>query len=385
MVKGRDIIIFGDDWGRFPSTIQHIGMVLAKSNRILWIGSLGLRKPTFSYKDFLRMKEKCLGVFLNQKHIDSENPTSVTELHPFVLPFHDFNAVRNFNDYSLKKKITREIDILGFKRPILITSSPVVAGLVGRLGETSSHYVCLDDYSSFAGAFNCLSEMESLLLKKVNSCFAVSQMLQQTRKPEHGESYFLPQGVDIRHFSDSMTQSRPLYDNIKRPVIGFFGLLAPWINIELIVKCAKIYRNATFLIIGKAATDISIFSEISNILYIGEIPYEELPAYAQCFDVGLIPFDINKLTLASNPLKLLEYMAMGLPIVSTDLPEVGKFSDFIFVAKNDDEFISFIAKALEDNNTASNAMRKKIASEFSWQSVTERISEVVLSVEQRAL
>ncbi|MCX6149371.1 MAG: glycosyltransferase [Ignavibacteriales bacterium] len=380
MISNRDIIIFGDDWGRFPSTIQHIGKVLSKTNRILWIGSLGLRKPELKLKDLKRVFEKVSNLF-ERKNIESEK-LPVIELHPFVLPFHDFEFVRKLNKKFIISSIRKKISELKFQNPILITSSPIIADLIGEFNESSAHYFCLDDYTLFDGAFKSLLILEKQLLGKVDSCFSISDVLMKSRIPKSGKSYFLPQGVESGHFTSASIEIPNEIKNLKKPVIGFFGLLAPWINIDLICKSACNYPEYTFLIIGKPATDISQFDEIKNLKFVGEIPYKELPAYAKVFDVGLIPFKVNELTIAANPIKLLEYLSMGIPVVSTDLPEAAKFKDYIFIAKDDKEFINQIQTAVLDNQPIRNKARMIEAEKYSWQSITENISKSILEIEK---
>jgi len=121
--------------------------------------------------------------------------------------------------------------------------------------------------------------------------------------------------------------------------------------------------------------------QFQNFFYLGEIKYSILPNYASLFDLGLIPFEVNELTIASNPLKLLEYMSMGIPVLSSDLPEVRKFKDLVFIAKDDNEFVELIKRSIEDNLPGRNRKRIEKAQEFSWKSIAERISAIIKKTE----
>lgn len=375
MIKNRNIIVFAEDWGRFPSTTQHIGKELLKYNRLIWVGSLGHRKPEFSVYDLFRVLEKILNLF-KKKEINTNN--NLVVIHPFIIPLHDFKFVRKINNYLIKKKINKALKANNFSNPILITSTPLIENILGELGESSSHYFCLDDYSKFKGAFNSLIEIESLLLKKITSVFSVSEKLLANKIPTSGNNFHLPQGVDISHFN--LIENKK--NNNDKIVIGFFGLIAEWVDLELICKCAETYPNYYFKVIGKAVTDISCFNIYKNINFIGEVPYKELPDFVNDFTVGLIPFKINELTLAVNPLKLIEYFATGIPVVSTALPEVKKFGDLVFCADNEDEFINLLPKAVNDNNNIRNERRRKKAEEYSWKNITEQISVAILKTEK---
>lgn len=380
MIHSRDIVVFGDDWGWYPSTMQHIGRVLARSNRLLWIGSLGLRKPRLSLYDGLRVFTKARGMLGTTSRV-SHAPVNVTELHPFVLPFHDQHLVREFNAYNLRRQVLAAMARLEFQNPLFITSSPIVSRLIGRLGESSSHYVCLDDFTLFDRAFKCIASEESLVLRRIDSCFAVSDSLVKSRRAHNGNVFFLPQGVDTNHF-DRSVQAAPAVRQVSRPVIGFFGLLAPWVDLRLIIKVALAYPQTTVMLIGRSSVDMKSLQMPPNLLYLGEVPYEDLPSYACSFDVGLIPFHVNDLTVAANPLKLLEYFSLGIPVVSTDLPEVRKFSALSSVAKDDGDFIHLVGKALAEVSTDHCALRRQEAEKFSWTKLVYEMSERILGIDR---
>lgn len=381
MIINRNIIIFGDDWGRYPSTIQHIGRVLAKHNRIIWVGSLGLRKPHLSWADLKRVLEKTINLIKKDEKSQTDR-LPVYPVHPFIIPFHNIKIIRLFNSYSVYKKITKISKLLKFSDPLIITASPVVSDIIKKLNGTSAHYLCLDDFTQFKDAYKCIHELENELLENVDSCFAVSEDLVKTRKPVSGESYLISQGVDTEHFSPVVDQNLILKKN-KKKIVGFFGLLADWIDLELIAEAARTYPRYEFIIIGKSEQNLSVFAGIDNLKYISEVPYTELPEYARSFDVGIIPFRINKLTIASNPLKLKEYLALGIPVVSTNLPEVERFGDLVFVAKNNEEFVSLIESAMSDNTESKNNMRRNIAERYSWNSITESMLELISQIEKK--
>jgi len=380
MLKDRDFIIFGDDWGRYPSTIQYIGKEIRKSNRIIWIGSLGLRKPVLSIKDFTRAFEKLKKIKFNKDSIPA--PQIVSEVHPRIIPLHDYSFVRQLNNKSLINAISGRMSQLGFRDPIILTASPVIGDIIGELGESSSHYLCLDDWAEFEGAFKSIVHLEKDLLKKVDSCFAISELLVKNRKPLNGEAFYLPQGVNFDHFNREKKIPDSL-NNLKSPVIGFFGLIANYIDINLIRDCALRYPQYTFLIIGKSTVDLSELLKQKNVIYTGPVEYAVLPDYAAAFNVGLIPFQLNELTIAANPLKFIEYLALGIPVVSTGLPEVKKFGDLVYTAANNEQFIDSIELALKENTEEKALLRKSVAERYSWASVAEELCSKIEQIDMK--
>ncbi len=110
--------------------------------------------------------------------------------------------------------------------------------------------------------------------------------------------------------------------NLPKPIIGFFGLIADWVDVDAMAQIAKHFSSGSLVVLGKVTTDVSALTALPNVHMLGRKPYSELPAYCKGFDVAINPFKLNRLTLNANPLKIREYLAAGLPVVSTDIPEV---------------------------------------------------------------
>jgi glycosyltransferase involved in cell wall biosynthesis len=383
ILENRNIIVFADDWGRHPSTMQHLGKVLAKNNRLMWVGSLALRKPTFNFKDFKRLLEKFKKIISRLSVTEMKEKTNnVLEVHPFVLPFHDVKAIRFLNNIILIRFLKKKINLNHFHNPIIITSSPIMYCLLGKLGETSSHYICLDDYSLFRGAFNSLIELENNVLDKVDSSFSVSAPLLETRIPKSGENNFLPQGVEVEHFTKVDNKSIGILDDIKKPIIGFFGLISEWVNFDIICSLAKTFPNCSIVLIGDASVNVSQLLKYSNIYLLGKLPYSEVPSFASYFDVGIIPFKINELTAAVNPLKLLEYLALGLPVVTTPMYEIEKFKEYIYIANDSTEFNKMVNEAIKSDTIEMREKRKKLVLSYSWDVIADGIGKVILEAEK---
>lgn len=382
MIENRDILVFSDDWGKLPSTLQHITKILLQNNRVFWIGSLGLRKPQINLYDLKRAYKKLLSVIKKEKKTNETEVKTISpiQIFPFVLPFHNSQLIRKFNAISLRRKILRVFKEYKVEKPIILTSSPVMDEIIGSLDEKSSHYFCLDEYSLFENAFESIPMLEKRLVNKVDCVFSISEKLQEARIPNSGNSYFIPQGAEIEHFVKADVIPKEVA-TLKHPVIGFFGLISEWINLELIEKCIDAYPNYNFLFLGKNVVSIEHLKEKNNFIHLGEIPYKNLPKFASIFDIGIIPFRINELTLAVNPLKLIEYLSLGLPVVSTNMPEVKKFDNYVLVSDTDEQFIKYIKKALEENSLEMENFRKAKAAEYTWISIAEYISNKILESE----
>lgn len=383
MLKNRNILIFGEDWGRFPSTTQHIGKILIKQNRVFWVGSLGHRKPKLVWSDALRIIEKIGNIFFNRnrKQKPSEHEPSPVIINFPWIPYHDSSLITWINRRFLIKKINKIVEKHNLEDYVLITSTPLLGSVINDLNPKSSHYLCLDDYSEFDGAFKSLLVKENKLLQHVDTNFSISDKLAQTKEPKNGKSVFITQGVEVDHFSKPNKTVPDSLKQVRRPVIGFFGLITEWVDIELIMHAAGELTDYTFVIIGQSTVDISGFKKHKNIIHTGLIPYAKLPDYASVFDVGTIPFRVNELTLACNPLKMIEYFALGLPVVSTALPEVEKFGDAVLISHTKEEYVLQLKNAVESISPKTREAKIALANQYSWSAITEKISDRIIESE----
>lgn len=383
MLENRDIIIMSGDWNWLnPGCVQRVAVRLAERNRVLWVSGVPIRAPKLQIRDFKRIVDKGRKM-VGASATSRSSLIPVTEIHPFFIPYYDLGVIRRFNDHLLRSAVLKKVQELSFMDYILIPTNPMVAGVIGTLGESSSHYICTDNYEACDGAFKSLGELEHTLLQKVDSCFSTSHVLMNIKVPKSGENHFISQGVDTDHFKLTGGPPPDALAHLRKPIVGYYGLLESWVDYELIVSCAAAHPDVSFVIIGEVKTDISILSEHRNIIRLNHVPYEDLPRYAEVFDVALIPRRINQLTVAMNPIKLLEYLALELPVVSTNLPEVRRYEDLVFVAEDNDHFVRLIAQALNDNTPARRKLRRLAAERISWDSVADRSSEVMREIDER--
>jgi glycosyltransferase involved in cell wall biosynthesis len=187
-------------------------------------------------------------------------------------------------------------------------------------------------------------------------------------------------GVDYQHFHQAVEESTHVAGELQglpRPILGFHGLLADWVDLQLIVEIARKRSDWSIVLVGRADTDLTMFQNLSNVILVGHRSYSQLPTYLKGFDVALLPFVQNELTRNANPLKLREYLAAGLPVVATPLPEVIRFDGAVSLAATADEYIRKIEEILALGLAGPSSERSNGVIHESWEVKVAEMEELV--------
>ncbi|CAN5257812.1 glycosyltransferase family 1 protein [soil metagenome] len=381
-LRGRDIVVFSHDWSGDPLSKTHIVRILSKANRILWVNSIGYRTPTASAKDLSRAFTK-IKSFVSE-HLHQAEP-NIFVLSPLALPIYDKKLIKKFNSLWLARQVRSAMRRLKFQNPFNLTFHPPSGIVAGKIGEKEIVYYCVDEYSQFTGvSVDAMINCEIDLMKKSDLVIVSAGKLYDDKKDFNQNTSIIRHGTDWRHFRKSLDEATIVPDliaNLPKPIIGFHGLLADWVDFELIKKTAEHFKDGSVVLIGKIAVDaeqkIKILDDVPNVHFLGRKTYSELPAYCKGFDVALNPFVINELTLAANPLKVREYLAAGLPVVSTDIPEVRVLEDCL-VGVDHLDFIEKVGQAISYPKPRE-AVSDGVAHE-SWEAKVDELREILAGV-----
>lgn len=377
VLRGRDILCFSHDWSGDPLSKTHVMRILARDNRVLWVNSIGYRTPTASKADISRAFKKLAAVATPIR----EPEKNIFVLNPLAIPAYGKPRIRALNRRLLRFQVKRAMRKLGFKNPLNWVFNPAAAVIAGTLGEEKVIYYCVDEYTAFSGvSSSSLAELEEGLLKRADLVIVSADLLYQSKAPSNPRTVMVRHGVDFAHFSralDDDTRVPAEIADLPRPVIGFHGLIADWVDLDLMAEVAKHFSHGSVVMIGKATTDTTALKSLPNVHLLGRKPYALLPAYCKGFDVALNPFRISELTLNANPLKVREYLAAGLQVVSTAIPEVEVLGQ-CRIGRNAVEFIREIEAALEDPGV-SRARSEAIRAE-SWEARVDEIRRHLASL-----
>lgn len=377
MIEGNDIICFSNDWDADPLSKKHIVLRLAQKNRVLWVNSTGNRNPTASVQDLRRVWKKVRQCFRGCRSVSR----NISVFTPMIIPYHGIRAARWVNRRLLAWSLRRACRKLGFQNPITWTFVPSSADVVGSLGERLVIYHCVDEFSKFTGANEtAILEMERRLMEKADIVVVSSSRLYETKRRYNPNTFLVTHGVDVAHFRNACLpaiEAPAECAELKHPVIGFFGLVADWVDLEVVRFLAESRPQWSLLLIGEIQTDTSALRKLPNVHLLGRRNYQTLPAYCKAIDVAILPFVVNELTVASNPLKLREYLAAGLPVVATPLPEVVKLGALVRTARTPGEFLKQIETLLNEGKSGPDPAVSALIARDSWDQKVEELSGII--------
>lgn len=237
-----------------------------------------------------------------------------------------------------------------------------------------SVYECYDEYTrSSDGSYHPSRwQAELRLLGEVDLTFATSQRLMDARRSATRQLEYLPNGVGEMFFDTVVALEPDPIDNLPHPRIGFLGNIYSMIDFQLLEAVFARNRRWHLILVGpvQKGVAISMLQKMKNVHFLGPRPHHLVPGIMRRLDVGLIPLLVNEYTLATNPLKLREYLATGLPVVATRLPELERFQHVIRIADNDaNDFSRAIGETLSGDRSSQYSEAVAAARPFSWTNI----------------
>src|SRR5262244_1054285 len=293
-LRGRDMLCFSHDWSGDPLSKTHLMRLMARDNRVLWVNSIGYRAPTASKADLSRAFWKLAAAASPLREVEP----NIFTLNPLAIPAYGNPGVRAFNRGFLRWQVKRAMRRLRFKHAINWVFNPAASVIAGELGEEMVIYYCVDEYTAFTGVdSNALGELERRLMRRSDLVIVSSDELYQSKAQFNPRTALVRHGVDYAHFRRALDAETIVPEEIgrlPRPVIGFFGLIADWVDVGLMASVAERFSSGSLVTLGKVTTDVSALERLPNVHMLGRKPYGALPAYCKGFDVALMPFRINE-------------------------------------------------------------------------------------------
>lgn len=432
----RRIVAFAKDWDDVPTSITHVLREMGKTIPVLWINSIGTRKPDLRHARDLQRIIRRIGAFFQRAQI-KENRVRV--LSPFLVPKAQTSFSRWLNRILFDLQISRELRDMGNSPVEYWCSVPNAVDLLPRrmhrLGWSVSRndaekdfcfvgqstggalttagrqlaanhdepivvYYCVDDWSKFEGLDGkWLEQKERQMLKRADIVFTPAQYLvqkccrtieAQVPDPDHfilnaGAScqckvHHIPHGVEYEKFATALDSATVVPSDISgmaKPIIGFYGNIYEWIDFALLAELARRRSDWSFVIIGQVYCDVSRFDSIPNVHFIGRREHDQLPGYCKGFNAAIIPYDLNDARMQSvSPVKARELLAAGVPIVAALIPELSACGEDVVMCEGVEAWLTAIEK--QSRRTDRAAISKRMETE-DWR---VRVSELRRKVDR---
>ncbi len=380
MLNEYGVVYFGNDWyAENRTSSHHVAERLARTLPVLYVDSPGLRAPQASGRDLRRALRKVRAT-LSAPTLIKPNLWHCTVPQ---LPFRRMPGVEWVNRVFGRWAVRRAMRVLGQAKPISWFVVPHPGFLAHRLGEQLCVYYCIDDYAAHPGVdTELIAARDHELTRCADLVFVAPPALVAAKQMINARTRFSPHGVDVSLFAQAMDPATVVpaaAQGLSHPVVGYFGSIHEWIDLELIEWLARERPQWTFLLVGHAATNVSRLQALHNVMLVGAQPYSNLPAWAKAFDVAIIPYRHNRQVENANPLKLREYLATGKPIVSVSHPEINKFARWIEIAEDRDAFLNGLECALSSNSEAAATERMLSVADQTWDNRVAQVLEEVSS------
>lgn len=390
MKKKFNIICFSNiDWGFIYQRHQHIMNTFAEFDcvdKIIYVETLGTRTVKFNKEDFKRIIKKVSTLFrkknVEESFIKNINP-KISIVTPLAIPL--FCPLFFYiNEKLLENKLNKKLEKLNINLEDTIVwvnlSHPSVYKYVKKRKFKKVIYDCIDDIKSIPKMNKSIVKCEKQFIKYADIVFATSKNLYDSCKKIKDKVILLPNGV-----SKNLVTKRPNNINNDNKVVGYVGTVYEWFDDNLLYECAKAYPEVNFCIVGPVRINIDRFKSLDNVIFKGKVSYDEVENYIENFDVCLIPFKINELTLNTNPVKVFEYFSKGKPVVSTDIPELRKYSKSMYIARSGLDFVKKVRKALTENNLEVYNKRISIANMNTWERRVELVIKSINDIENQGV
>jgi glycosyltransferase involved in cell wall biosynthesis len=364
-MAAKTIICLANNYFFDPTSKHHVMRELAKSNHVLWINWHASRRPSLNRRDMGSIVEK-LKQFKNGLVKVQDRLWVLT---PFVVPLPSSALARQLNRALMIAQTPHILRQLPRHRELWSFTADITP-LLGSFGEQRVIYYCVDEFAAFPGMdVETTRRLDRQLCERSDMVIAVSQTLYESKRAYNPNTILVPHGVLYEHFARALDPEFPVAEDLarlRRPVIGYYGLIHEHQDLDLMAEIARRRPEWSIALVGKVQTDVRRFRAIPNIHFLGQKPHAQLPHYCRGFDVAVIPHKINELTLNMNPIKLREYLAAGLPVVSTPLPEMKAYQPAVRMASGVEAWIAALKQALADRSLEADRRRSQLVAGEDW-------------------
>ncbi|MBM3948383.1 MAG: glycosyltransferase family 1 protein [SAR202 cluster bacterium] len=367
------IFIYAPTWDAASQVSKHhmARYWAAQGKRVLYVEA-----PFHAFSLFTRLREvqRLWRRYTNGPQEVTPNlwVAAVPILFPYRAgwPLAGFGPVLSVNQLLVRRRLRQVQKRFGLSNPLLVVGSAIANPFIDALGPSLVLYHCSDDYTRSPTFPSSYTKLEKSLTARADLVICTAETLRQVKASLNSYTYTVVNGAQVGHFAhtqDPQVRAAADLQGLPKPVIGYIGTVFEWIDQEMIAFAAKAHPEWSFVLVGPIATDVSRLRPLRNVHLVGPRPYTDLPAYLKGFDVATVPFVFHDVTLRASPVKFYEYLASGVPVVATKLPDFEPLGHMTELVSSPQEFTDALERAIRTETSEKQAARMREAKNHSWE------------------
>jgi glycosyltransferase involved in cell wall biosynthesis len=387
LLQGTSIVCLASiDWAFNWQLPQEVASAFANNrNRVLFVENTGVRRATFRDAPRLRARfrnwRRAAGGVTSAGH-------GVDVFSPLLLPLPHSRLAGVINAHVLLRVVRQWLGDDHDRPLIVITFLPTLLAraVIRGLNPALVVYYCADRLAESSPGARNLRHSEPRLLAETDLVLVTAKGLLPAASQLTAPVELLPCGVRSREFERARAgdaEPPSAFGGLSGPVIGFVGSLRNEIDLALLTRAAELASDLNFVLIGPLQADVRRLAARPNVRLVEPMSHPEVVRHMVHFDVGILPYILNGFTASMLPMKLIEYLAAGLPVVSTPLPEVcrfaGEHAGVVAFATDAPSFVAALRAALASNGPAEVARRIAVAERYDWAEQMSRMSALMES------
>jgi glycosyltransferase involved in cell wall biosynthesis len=363
----------------FISTNSFNGLPTRKQRLANYLKGMGFRvlfvEPPFTYLAILKKREFLKEIHNINRLIEIDNNLFLLKSFPWFPFFKKYQFINNIDNSIFLNHLMAVFKEINFKPAVTWSYMPFLPGALKEISGKKV-YDCVDNHSAYPGFINAtfVDELERKTVKLSDLVITTNNELKEKISKYGKNAVVISNGVDWNLFSSNILNGKI---NIKNR-ITYVGAISEWFDIELVEFIADKFSDYEIILIGPCSINIDRFKTHKNIKLLGKMKQDAFVPILSESAVAIVPFRINELTKKVDALKIYEYLAAGVPVVSTEIGGANNLP--ILIGKDKDSFAVKITEAIKNDSIEKRIERSLEAKKFSWEIKYSQITNLLNSL-----
>ena len=388
MLTGYNLIYFAPEkWEGLWRNRQQLMSIFARQNKVLFVEPrLHLRKTAAAFR-----QRTLTPLDLGRPSLWQAADNLFVFRYPVWAPVSGQFPLDQLTRQARRFFFRRALHRLKLEQPIVWFSRPELVDLIDEVPDARLLiYHVVDEYTAYsthtADSRRRLEAYEQRMMARVDLAITVSKKLYAATRALNAHTYLVANGVNFQAYRAAAADPQLPADllAIKPPRLGYIGLIGDKLDFALLRELALARPDWSLVLLGQVsvareAAAWQALRLLPNVHLLGPVAVTEVPGYVKGFQVGLMPYLQNRHAENIDPLKLYDYLAAGLPVVSVDIPAAREFSAYVHLAAGPQQFGQAVVAALADTAPDRVQARLNVARQHTWEARVEQISDLILA------